>query len=335
MSTAGVRGADPAALAQLARALDSIAAELEAAAGRLRAILAGVGLGAIAAIAAIDQLTGVARWCQAAANEARRVALLLLSDGRDWRDHRGFWGNVASVVDAEWRGIAEGTVSLGRGAWSVVTFAGAASVEPFELAWAAGHGDIDGVRHIAGEAVERRIRLLRGLGQSLLAAADVTNPITYGEAVRDDGFWRASRERAESMGEQLPGVALTVATSGIGASTAATATATAAEASLGTRVMSALGTAAKDTIGPGSFDPRMVAAPRFPASALDPTTQALTVAVAGDAGHRVGIDPATGDFVVDDGSRATEKRWSRLSDDERADLRDRGLVDKDGHLVGM
>jgi hypothetical protein len=182
-------------------------------------------------------------------------------------------------------------------------------------------------------ALLRRRRLVEGLGQSLLATGDAVNPVSYLQSVEDDGFWRATRERAEAAGQQAPAVALTVATSGIGAGAAAVGEMTAAA-----KVLSGLGAAAKATIGPGNFDPRYVAEAGIPRSALDARTQSLTIAVDGDGGHRVGLDPATGDFVVNrstgDGVEVTEKRWSRLADDEQDELRDRGIVNEKGGLIG-
>src|SRR5436189_2586801 len=103
MSAAGVRGADPDALAELAAVLDVMADAIGQVAEWLRAVAGG-----LAAIPAIDRLAEVVRWCDDSATTARRVALLLLSDGREWREHHGFWSNMAGVVGAEWRGVAEG-----------------------------------------------------------------------------------------------------------------------------------------------------------------------------------------------------------------------------------
>ena len=136
----------------------------------------------------------------------------------------------------------------------------------------------------------------------------------------------------------MPSVALTVATSGAGATAAV-----GAEMSAGAKVGAALGAAAKSAVGPGNFDPHYAESASVPKSALDPTTQSLIVPVGGSgagagagagSARWVGVDPATGDFVVDRGSRVDEHRWSHLSDDEQDALRDQGLVDSKGHLIG-
>src|SRR5437773_4140062 len=57
VSTAGVRGADPDALAELARALDGMADSIGQVAGWLRAVA-----GQLAAIPAIDRLAEVVQW---------------------------------------------------------------------------------------------------------------------------------------------------------------------------------------------------------------------------------------------------------------------------------
>src|SRR4051812_2875026 len=235
MRSAGVRGVDPEALAALAQLLDDAAAFLTGVCAQLRVVTDG-----IAVVPAAGRLGEVARWCEQAAATARRVALLVLSDGRDWRQHRSLFGNVWSLAAAGMHGAVEGTISMVRGAANVVGFAAANVVEPERLAWALGHDGLDGLEAEVARGIERRRLLVTGLGVSLVDTADAFNPVSYALDVRDDGFWRATRDRAEAVGEQMPAVALTVATSGAGA-----VAAVGAEASTGAKVMAALGATAK------------------------------------------------------------------------------------------
>src|SRR5438477_7084639 len=243
MSSSGVQGADPDALAVLAMWLDKVAADISQELTQLRLVTDG-----LAALPAAGRLAEVVTWCETAATTARRTALLVLSDGRDWREHRGLFGNVWSVARAEMHGVVEGTMGMGRGAVNLVATAAANAVEPQRLAWALGRDGIDGFEDELADSFERRRRMVKGLCTSLVDSVDATSPVSYAVGVRDDGFWRATRERAEAVGEQMPSVALTVATSGAGATAAV-----GAEMSAGAKVGAALGAAAKSAVGPGNF----------------------------------------------------------------------------------
>src|SRR5438270_10778925 len=110
MPTSRVRGADLDGLAALVDLLDVLADELDLERRRLRAAIDG-----LIAVPAVDEIATVAAWAREAAGTARRVAVTLLSDGQDWRAHRGFWDNGGGVFPAFGSGFVDGVEGMGRG----------------------------------------------------------------------------------------------------------------------------------------------------------------------------------------------------------------------------
>jgi hypothetical protein len=119
-----------------------------------------------------------------------------------------------------------------------------------------------------------------------------------------DGFWPATEDYTHDTFEQVPSAALT-ALGGAGR---------------------ALPRAASNASYLSTLAPGVATAGAMP------KLLRLSVPTA-DGSTRVALDPADGRFVVFTNGTATGRtRWSKLDGDERAALREAGIVDKRGHL---
>jgi len=316
-----VRGVDPEALAALTRLLDLLADAFEQIRSELRAVVHGLTV-----VPAIDRLGEVAVWVRSAADTARRVALQALSAGQPWR-HRDLLDHLGGVMSAFGSGLVNGTEGMVRGLWAAIETNGQNTVSAAVSVWDASRGDWAGVEAQAGQVLDREKRMVEAVGHSVVALAE-SQPPMFAWHIHEDGFWRAADDLASATGQQIPSLLLTVATSGAGAEAG---------------VVGDVGAAADiaDQLGmAGYLDPRSVTRGAVPMSADDVVTMDFSVAVAGEPGHRVGLDPQTGDFLVarsdgDGGIGVTEKRWSHLSDAERRAMKNSSVVDGHGRLASV
>ncbi|MDQ1396225.1 MAG: hypothetical protein QOG64_1484 [Acidimicrobiaceae bacterium] len=315
-----MRSVDAEALARLARLLDAIGDDIAGVAGRARALVDG-----LLAVPAIGRLGEVVAWAHQAASVARRTALLALSDGRDWRQHHSLIGRIGDLADAQFHGLQQGTASILRGGAAMASLV----LEPVEVANAGLTRGTAGLGDELERGLRRRQELLAGMVGSVESTtrAVIVEPVMYPLHVFRDGFWRSTDELAQGLAAQVPGLVLAAVTDGACESTAVTRSA----------AQAARGAAGDLYLGVGDFDPAYAdPGDGRPIAPEDAQVLGLSVPVAGSPDHVVGLDFRTGDFMVaklgDEGFSVTEKRWSRLSDEERGAMRDGGLVDRHGRL---